>query len=367
MARTRILTWANKHITLTPWGSSFSGSNASQPTKGTSTPPGGPTCAIWKESSKRLQSYGPDKNITLTPWGQGHGVKWVISPQKAHLDPLGVLHVQYVKNPPSAYRVMARTRIFTWANKHITWPPGGQVFRGQMRHNPQKAHLDPLVGPTCAIWKESSQRLQSYGPDKNITLTPWGTRSWGQMSHFPQKAHLDPLGVLHVQYEKNPPSGYRVMARTRIFTWANKHITLTPWGSSFSGSNVSQPPKGTSRPPRGPTCAIWKESSKRLQSYGPDKNITLTPPGGQGHGVKWVISPKKAHLDPLGVLHVQYVKNPPSAYRVMARTRIFTWANKHITLTPWGSSFSGSNASQPTKGTSTPPGGPTCAIWKESS
>ena len=141
------------------------------------------------------------------------------------------------------------------------------------------------------------------------------------MSHLSQKAHLDPLGVLHVQYEKNPPSAYRVMARTRIFTWANKHITLTPWGSSFSGSNMSQPPEGTSRPPRGPTCAIW------------------------------------------AVLHVQYVKNPPPAhYRVMARTRILTWANKHITLTPWGSSFSGSNVSQPTKGTSTHPGGPTCAI-----
>ena len=63
---------------------------------------------------------------------------------------------------------------------------------------------------------------------QNITLIPWGTRSWGQMSHFPRKAHLDPLRVLHVQCEKNPPTSYRVMGRTRIFTWAYKHITLTP-------------------------------------------------------------------------------------------------------------------------------------------
>ena len=224
---------------------------------------------------------------------------------------------------------------------------------------PSKGTSRSPRGPTCAIWKESSKRLQNYGPDKNITLTPWGTRSWGQMSHFSQKAHIDPLGVLHVQYVKNPPSGYRVMARTRIFTWANKHITLTPWGSRFSGSNVSQPTKGTSTPPGGPTCAIWKESSKRLQSYRPDKNITLTPWGTRSWG-QMSHFPQKAHLDPLGVLHVQYEKNPPSGYRVMGRTRIFTWANKHITLTPRGSSFSGSNVSQPTKGTSTPPGGPTC-------
>ena len=127
-----------------------------------------------------------------------------------------------------------------------SWPPGSQVFRVQMCHNPKrhiytswgsymcnmkrillavtevwagqeynlaplgdkvmesnesfipKGTSRPLRGPTRAIWKESSQRLQSYGPDKNITLTAWGTRSWGQMSHFPWKAHLDPLGVLHV-------------------------------------------------------------------------------------------------------------------------------------------------------------------------
>ena len=194
------------------------------------------------------------------------------------------------------------------------------------------------------------------------------------MSPFPQKAHLDPLGVLHVQYEKNPPSGYRVMGRTRIFTWANKHITLTPRGSSFLGSNVSQPTKGTSTPPGGPTFAICKESSKAVTELWPGQeyslgqiSISLWPPGGQVFRGQMCHNPQKAHLHVLGVLHVQYEKNPPSAYRVMARTRIFTWANKHITLTPWGSSFSGSNASQPTKGTSTPPGGPTCAICKESS
>ena len=196
-------------------------------------------------------------------------------PWKAHPDPLGVILVQYEKNPPSGYRVMARTRIFTWANKHITLIPWGSSFSGSNVSQPTKGTSTPPGGPTCAIWKESSKRLQSYGPDKNLALTPWGTRSWGQMSHLPRKAHLDPLGVLHVQYVKNPPSGYRVMARTRILTWVNKHITLTPWGSSFSGSNVSQPTKGTSTPPGGPTCAIWKESSKRLQSYGPDKNIHL--------------------------------------------------------------------------------------------
>ena len=179
-----------------------------------------------------------------------------------------------------------------------------------MSHFPPEGTSRPPRGPTYAIWKESSKRLQSYGPDKNITLIPWGTRSWGQMSHFPRKAHLDPLGVLHVQYEKNPPSGYGVMARTRILTWENKHITLTPWGSSFSGSNVSQPTKGTSTPPGGPTCAIWKESSMRLQSYEPDKNITLTP---------------------------------------------------------WGTRSWSQMSHFPMKGTSRPPRGPKCAICKESS
>ena len=193
------------------------------------------------------------------------------------------------------------------------WPPGGQVFQGQMCHNPQKAHLHILGVLHVQYEKNPPSGYRVTGPDKNITLTPWGTRSWGQMSHLPQKAHLDPLGVLNVQYVKNPPSGYRVMARTRIFTWANKHITLTPWGGGgvkffgvkcvtthkrhiytswgsymcnmkrilqavtelragqeyhldpqgdkVMGSNESFPPKGTSRPPRGPTCAIWKESS----------------------------------------------------------------------------------------------------------
>ena len=170
-----------------------------------------------------------------------------------------------------------------------------------MCHNPQKAHLHLLGVLHVQYEKNPPSGLQSYGPDKNITLTPWGTRSWGQMSHFPQKAHLDPLGVLHVQYEKNPPSAYRVMARTRIFTWANKHITLTPWGSSFSGSNASQPTKGTSTPPWGsyvknPPCAVIQEYSLE--------------------------------------------KNPPGGYRV-----------------------TGSNASQPTYNAHlTPPGGPTCAI-----
>ena len=237
---------------------------------------------------------------------------------------------------------MARTRIFTWANKHITLTPWGSSFSGSNMSQPPKGTSRPPRGPTCGIWKESSKRLQSYEPDKNITVTPWGTRSWGQMSPFPQKAHLDPLGVLHVQYEKNPSSGYWVMGRTRIFTWANKHITLTPWGSSFSRSNISQPQKGTSRLPRGPTCAIRKESSKRLQSYEPDKNIIVTPWGTRSWG-QMSPFPQKAHLEPLGVLHVQYEKNPPSGYWVMGRTRIFTWANKHITLTPWGSSFFNNN------------------------
>ena len=248
--------------------------------------------AIWEEPPSG-HSYGPDKNITLTPWGTRSWGQMSHFPRKVHLDPQGVLHVQYEKNPPSGYRVMGQTRIFTWANKHITLTPRGSSFSGSNVSQPTKGTSTPPGGPTCAIRKESSQRLQSYGPDKNITLTPWGTRSWGQMSPFPQKAHLDPLGVLHVQYVKNPPSGYRVMGRTRIFTWANKHITLTPWGSSFSGSNVSQPTKGTSTPPGGPTCAIWKESSKRLQSYGPDKNITLTPWGTRSWGQMSHISPKR--------------------------------------------------------------------------
>ena len=118
------------------------------------------------------------------------------------------------------------------------WPPGGQVFRGQMCHNPQKAHLHHLGVLHVHIWKEFSKCLQSYRPDKNITLTPWRTRSWGQMSHFPWKAHLDPRGVLNVQYVKNPPSGYRVMARTRIFTWANAYH-FDPLGFKLSGSNAS--------------------------------------------------------------------------------------------------------------------------------
>ena len=104
--------------------------------------------------------------------------------------------------------------------------------------------------------KRILQAVTELRAGQEYNLDPLGTRSWGHMSHFPQKAHLDPLGVLHVQYVKNPPSAYRVMARTRIFTWANKHITLTPWGSSSSGSNASQPTKGTSTPPGGPTCAI---------------------------------------------------------------------------------------------------------------
>ena len=68
---------------------------------------------------------------------------------------------------------------------------------------------------------------------------------------------------------------------------------------------MSQPPKGTSRPPRGPACAICKESSERLQSYGPDKNITVPP---------------------------------------------------------WGDKVMRSNESFPPKGKSRPPRGPTCAI-----
>ena len=187
---------ARKEYNLDPPGDKVMGSNESFPPKGTSRPPRGPTCAVCTEYSQRLQSYGPGQEyslgqISISPWPPGGQVfrdQICHNPQKAHLDLLGVLHAHYEKNPQSGYRVMGRTRI---------------------------------------------------SPDKNI------------------------------------PSGYRVMVRTRIFTWANKHITLTPWGSSFSGSNMSQPPKGTSRPPRGPTCALWKESSKRLQSYGPDKNIHL--------------------------------------------------------------------------------------------
>ena len=56
---------------------------------------------------------------------------------------------------------------------------------------------------------------------------------------------------------------------------AGQEYNLDPLGDKVMGSNESFPPKGTSRPPRGPTCAICKESSQRLQSYGPDKNIHL--------------------------------------------------------------------------------------------
>ena len=163
--QTRILPWL-------PGRQVTSGSNESwQPTKGTSAPPGGPTCAICKQ-------------ILL-----------------------------------AAYWVVARTRILTWANMHITLTPWGSSFSGSNASQPTKGTSTPPGGPTCTIWKESSTPLQSYGPDKNITLTPLGDK--------------------------------------------------------VMGSNESLPPKGTSRTPRGPTCAVSKESSQRLQSYGPDKNIHL--------------------------------------------------------------------------------------------
>ena len=64
-----------------------------------------------------------------------------------------------------------------------------------------------------------------------------------------------------------PPSGYRVMGWTRTSPW--------PYGGQGHGVKWVISQKSTSRPPRGYTCAIWKKSSKRLQSYGPDKNIHL--------------------------------------------------------------------------------------------
>ena len=70
-------------------------------------------------------------------------------------------------------------------------------------------------------------------------LDTLGDKVMGSNESFPSKGTSKPLGVLHVQYEKNPPSGYIAMGRTRIFTWANKHITLTPWEATFSRSNVS--------------------------------------------------------------------------------------------------------------------------------
>ena len=162
---------------------------------------------------------------------------------------------------PSAYRVMARTRIFTWANQAYYFDPLGVKLFGVKCVTTPKRHIYTSWGSYMCNTKRILQAVTELRAGQEYNLDPLGDKVMGQMSHFPQKAHLDPLGVLHVQYVKNPPSGYRVMARTRIFTWANKHITLTPWGSSFSGSNMSQP--------------------------------------------------QKAHLHLLGVLHVQYEKNPP--------------------------------------------------------
>ena len=227
-----------------------------------------------------------------------------------------------------AYRVIgARTRIQEYSLGQISislWPPGGGgvKFFGVKCVTTHKRHIYTSWGSYMCNMKRILQAVTELRAGQEYNLDPLGDKVMGSNESFPPKGTSRPPRGPTCAVCKESSSGYRVMARTRIFTWANKHITLTPWGSSFSGSNMSQPPKGTSRPPRGPTCAIWKESSKRLQSYGPDKNITLTPWGTRSWG-QMSPFPQKAHLDPLGVLHVQYEKNPPSGYWVMGRTRIF--------------------------------------------
>ena len=232
------------------------------------------------------------------------------------------------------------------------WPPGGQVFRGQMCHKPQKhiytswgsymcnmrrihqavtelraghefnldplgdkvmrsnesspeRHIRPPWGPTCAICKESFQRLQSYGPDKNInTLTPWGVTFFGVKCVTTHKRHIytswgsytcNMKRILQAVTELWPgqeyllgqisispwPPGGQVF-RVKCVTTHKRHI-YTSWGSCMCnmtrilqavtelqagqeyhlypmgvmGSNKSFPQKGTSRPPRGHTSSAW--------------------------------------------------------------------------------------------------------------
>ena len=159
---------------------------------------------------------------------------------------------------------------------------------------------------------------------------PLGTRSWGQMSHFPRKVHLDPQGVLHVQYEKNPPSDYRVMGRTKIFTWANKHnkhITLTP--REFFGVKCVTTHKRHIYTSWGSYMCNKKRILQAVTELWPVQeyslgqiSISLWPPGGQVFRGQMRHNQQKAHLHLLGVLHVQHVNNPLSGYRVTGRTRI---------------------------------------------
>ena len=325
MARTRIFTWANKHITLIPWGTFFGVKCIMTPIRHIYT-----SWGSYMSNMKRIlqaltelwhgqeYSLGQISISPLSPRGQ-------VFLGQMHHDPKRHIYTSWGSFMCNMKRILlAVTELWAGHEYHLDPPPPpGDKVMGSNESFPPKGTSRPPRGPTRAIWKESSQWLQSYGSDKNIHMGKYAYQhDTLRVTFFGVKCVITPKRHIYNSW------GFYICNMKRILQavtelWAGQEYHLDPLGDKVMESNESFPRKAHLDPLGVLHVQYDKNPPSGYRVMGRTR-ISLWPPRGQGHGDKWVIPPRKAHLDPLGVLHVQYEKNPPSGYRVMGRTRIFT-------------------------------------------
>ena len=135
------------------------------------------------------------------------------NPQKAHLDHPLYVHVEF--QPPTSIGRSCEcdTRSLTIENteKSIFWSGSGLKSR-----NPQKAHLDHLLHvhvefqPSTSIRRGCGRDTRSETIENTEKSTFWRLKRGGMglKSRNPQKAHLD--HPLHVHVAFQPPTSIRI-------------------------------------------------------------------------------------------------------------------------------------------------------------